>query len=155
MKTQDVKLNKSKKQNAVSLFKKLRLPVILGLVAILSTLLIYSKNAAPSTSEVTLTDATFDQVVLKSNKLVMVDFWATWCGPCRRLAPTVKQIADENKGKLIVGKLDVDQNQNTAIKYQIQSIPTILFFKNGKVVDQVMGAVPKEVLDEKIKKYSK
>ena len=88
---------------------------------------------------------------MKSDKLVIVDFWAAWCGPCKMMAPVVNQIAGEYKGKVVVGKLDVDQNNGTATNYGIMSIPTILFFKNGKVVDSEVGVVPKEQLEQKIK----
>ena len=83
----------------------------------------------------------------------MVDFWAAWCGPCRLIAPFMEQLADEYAGQLKVGKLDVDANQRTAAQFNVRSIPTVLFFKNGKVVDQVIGAVPKPALDRKIQEH--
>jgi len=97
-----------------------------------------------------VTDATFESTVVNSDKPAMVDFWATWCGPCRMIAPHVEALADEYTGKAVVAKLDVDSNRQTAIKFGIQSIPTLLFFKGGKVVDRVIGAVDKKVLKEKL-----
>ena len=91
----------------------------------------------------TFTDAGFDQDVLKSNEPVLVDFWAEWCGPCRMMAPTIDQIATEYAGKVKVGKLDVDSNVQTAGRFQIRGIPTLLVFKGGQVVEQKVGAVGK------------
>lgn len=103
---------------------------------------------------VEFTDENFQSEVLESDKLVMVDFWATWCGPCRQIAPVIDELAMENGEKVKVGKLDVDNNQNSAMKYQVTNIPTILFFKNGEVVDKVLGAQPKAVLQSKIDSLS-
>ena len=97
-----------------------------------------------------ITDTNFDTVVSKSDRPVLVDFWAVWCGPCRTIAPHVEALADEFDGKATVGKLDVDKSRDTAIKFGIQSIPTLLFFKGGKVVDRVIGAVDKKLLKEKL-----
>jgi thioredoxin 1 len=83
----------------------------------------------------------------------MVDFWAVWCGPCRMVAPIVEQLADDYAGQVTVGKLDVDNNQRSAAQFNVRSIPTILFFKDGKVVDQVIGAVPRPALEAKIKQH--
>ena len=97
-----------------------------------------------------LTDANFESTVLKSDKPVLVDFWAVWCGPCRMVGPIVQEIGEEYNDKAVVGKLDVDHNPETARNYGIRNIPTILFFKNGEVVDKQVGAVPKQKLVEKL-----
>lgn len=97
-----------------------------------------------------LTDSNFEELVLKSDKPVLVDFWAEWCGPCRMVAPIVSEISTEYDGKAVVGKLDVDSNPEVAQKYGIRNIPTILFFKNGEVADKQVGAVPKSMLTAKI-----
>ena len=97
-----------------------------------------------------LTDATFKALVLKSEVPVIVDFWAVWCGPCRMVGPIVQEIGDEYGDKVLVGKLDVDHNPQVARNYGIRNIPTILFFKNGEVVDKQVGAVPKQKLVEKL-----
>lgn len=89
------------------------------------------------------TDGNFKAEVLDSDKPVLVDFWAVWCGPCRMIAPIVEELAGEFEGKVKVGKLDVDNNQNSAVTYGVRSIPTLLVFKGGKVVDTIIGAVPK------------
>lgn len=100
----------------------------------------------------TFTDDNFDSEALNSDLPVVVDFWAAWCGPCRMIAPIVEELADEYQGKVKVGKLDVDDNQQTAIKYGVRSIPTVLFFKGGELKDTVIGAVPKSMFTEKISK---
>ena len=97
-----------------------------------------------------ITDANFDQEVLKSDKPVLIDFWAVWCGPCKMVAPVVEEIAKEYDGKLKVGKLDVDSNPEVSMKFGIRSIPTLMVFKGGKVVEQVIGAVPKRNLVDKV-----
>ncbi|HEX4362367.1 MAG TPA: thioredoxin [Pseudonocardia sp.] len=95
---------------------------------------------------VNVTDDTFDQDVLKSGKTVVVDFWATWCGPCKMVAPVLDEIAGENSEKLTVAKLDIDQNPSTARDYQVMSIPTMIVFQDGKPVKQIVGAKPKAAL---------
>jgi len=100
----------------------------------------------------TFTDENFQSEVLGSTEPVLVDFWAAWCGPCRNLAPLVDQLAAEYKGKLKVGKLDVDAHQNVPQKYNVLSIPTLLLFKNGQVADQLVGSVPKATLDAMVKR---
>jgi thioredoxin len=99
---------------------------------------------------VTITDDNFDTEVIKSENPVLIDFWATWCGPCRAIAPIVEELADEYQGKIKIGKLDVDNNQQTAIKYGVRSIPTILIFKNGEVTETIIGAVPKGHIVQKL-----
>ncbi len=91
----------------------------------------------------TITDGSFDQEVINSDVPVLIDFWAEWCGPCRMMAPTVDAIASEYEGKLKVGKIDVDENGGTAMRYNIRGIPTLLLFKGGKIVEQRVGAVGK------------
>jgi len=100
-----------------------------------------------------LTDSNFQAEVIKADTPVLIDFWAEWCGPCKIIAPVVEEIATEYQGKLKVGKVDVDNNQQVAMQFGIRSIPTLLIFKGGKVVDQVVGAVPKKMLVEKIAKH--
>ncbi len=97
-----------------------------------------------------LTDENFEEVVLNSDKPVLVDFWAEWCGPCRMVAPIVKELSEEYGDKAIIAKMDVDSCPNTSVKFGIRNIPTILFFKGGEVVDKQVGAVPKTILASKI-----
>lgn len=97
-----------------------------------------------------VTSATWEQEVLKASGLVLVDFWAVWCGPCRMVAPIVDEISKEYGGKLKVLKLNTDENPDVASKYKIMGIPTLMFFKDGKTVDQVVGAVPKSQLKSKV-----
>lgn len=99
---------------------------------------------------VEITEATFEEAVLKNSIPVAVDFWATWCPPCKILHPIIEQLADEYDGKVVFAKVDVDSNQALAQNYGIRSIPTVLFFKDGEIKDQVIGALPKEQLKLKI-----
>ncbi len=99
---------------------------------------------------VVLTDQNFKNEVLESKVPVLVDFWAEWCGPCKQIAPIVEEIAQSYDSKIKVGKVDVDANNQTALNYMIRSIPSLLFFKNGKVVEQVIGAVPRQQLLNKV-----
>ena len=101
-----------------------------------------------------VTDADFGAEIEQHEGLAVVDFWATWCGPCKMVAPIVEQLATEYAGKAKVTKLDVDSNQATAMKFKVRSIPTILFFKNGRLVDQVVGAVPKPRLEEVFRRHA-
>ncbi len=102
-------------------------------------------------AEVHLTQSNWEKEVINSDIPVLVDFWAPWCGPCRMVAPVVSEIAQEYEGKLKVGKLNTDEEPEIAVRYGIMSIPTLMIFKDGEVVDQIIGAVPKEYLEEKIK----
>ena len=101
---------------------------------------------------VEITDSNFNDIVSK-NSVVLVDFWAEWCGPCRMIAPMIEELANDYDGKAVIGKLDVDNNQESSIKFGVRSIPTLLVFKDGEMVDRHVGAVPKETLSSSI--YSK
>lgn len=96
-----------------------------------------------------VTDSTFDQFIAAAGP-VLVDFWATWCPPCRAIAPMLEQLSNEANGRYVIGKLDVDQNQRTAARYQIEGIPTLLIFKNGQLVDRLVGAHPKQAIAERL-----
>lgn len=98
-----------------------------------------------------VTDATFENEVTKSTGTVLVDFWAPWCGPCRMLGPTLEQIQAENVGKLNIVKLDIDQNPQTAVQFRVQSIPMMILFKDGKMVDSKLGNVPKSLIESWLK----
>jgi len=101
---------------------------------------------------VTLTEDNFRNEVLESSKPVLVDFWASWCGPCHIIAPSIEELASDYDGQATIGKLNVDEQPGIAQQFGIQSIPSVLFFQDGKVVDQVVGAVPKKALAEKLKR---
>ena len=103
---------------------------------------------------IAVTDADFETEVEKHDGLAVVDFWATWCGPCRMVAPILDQLAEEYKGKAKVTKMDVDANQKTPMRFAVRSIPTILFFKEGKVVDQVIGFSSKAALEQMFRKHA-
>jgi thioredoxin 1 len=96
------------------------------------------------------TDDNFESEVINSDKPVLIDFWAVWCGPCKMIAPIVEELAVEYEGKAKIGKLDVDDNQQTSIKFGVRSIPTILIFKDGKLKDTIIGAVPKSQIVQKL-----
>jgi len=105
-----------------------------------------------STDVVILQDGTFDTEVLKSDIPVLVDFWAVWCGPCKAVAPAIEELAKQYKGKVKIAKMDVDEHQKVPQQYAIRSIPTLLLFKGGRVVDTIVGAVPKSKLEDSLKK---
>lgn len=100
-----------------------------------------------------LNEGNFEEIVLQAEKTVLVDFWAVWCGPCGMMAPVVEEIAKEQEGRLVVGKLDCEKNEEIAGKYGITGIPAFLIFKNGEVVDRIMGAMPKGELMAVVEKY--
>jgi len=99
------------------------------------------------------TDKNFKEEILDSNNVSLVDFWAAWCGPCMMLGPVIEELAGEYEGKAIIAKLNVDENPNTAAQYGIRSIPSLLIFKNGAVVDQMLGAMPKNMIAKKLNEY--
>ena len=106
-----------------------------------------------SQNEITLTDGDFDTIVSNSDKPMLVDFWAPWCGPCRFVGPILSEIANEHAANLKVGKLNVDENQQTAAKYGITGIPTMIIFKGGKPVERIVGALPKKMLEQAIQPH--
>jgi len=99
---------------------------------------------------VEITDSNFDELVMNSTQPVVVDFWAEWCGPCRLIGPVIEELSKEYEGRAIVGKVDVDANSEVSAKFNVRSIPTVLFIQNGVVVDKSVGAVPKAILAEKL-----
>jgi thioredoxin 1 len=99
---------------------------------------------------ITITDDNFESEVINSAQPVLIDFWATWCGPCKIIAPIVEELAGEYRDKVKIGKLDVDNNQETSIQFGVRSIPTLLIFKNGKIADSIIGAVPKAHIVQKL-----
>jgi len=105
-----------------------------------------------SSKPIEVTDATFKETV-QNHPLVVVDCWAPWCGPCQMVAPVIEEMARDYAGRILFGKLNVDENQEVATEYQIMGIPTLLVFKNGKLVDRIVGAMPRQVLEPKIKRY--
>ena len=108
---------------------------------------------ADSTNLVTITDDNFKEQIEDHGGLSMVDFWAEWCGPCRLIAPFVSELADDFAGRVRVGKMDVDTNMSTSMRFGVRSIPSVLFFKDGQHVDTVVGAVPKAQLEQKIEQH--
>jgi thioredoxin 1 len=104
-------------------------------------------------NEVEVTEQNFDQEVMQSSLPVLLDFWAEWCGPCKVLSPLVEQLANEYEGKLKVGKVNVDENNDLAMRYNVMSIPTLKFFKNGQVIGEIVGAAPKPTIEAEIKRH--
>jgi thioredoxin 1 len=113
-----------------------------------------TETMADNPNVVTLTDDNFEDEVLNADQPVLVDFWATWCGPCRQIAPIIEDLADDFEGRAKVGKLDVDNNPKIAQEYGVRSIPTLLFFKNGEVEEQLVGAMGKSALAKKLEALS-
>jgi thioredoxin 1 len=101
----------------------------------------------------TLTDITFDELVIQSKKLVVVDFSAEWCGPCRMVSPIIHELAEEYEDRIVTGEVNVDENPKVTMTYKVRNIPTVLFFKNGEVVDKQVGAVPKSTFKNLVEKY--
>ncbi len=110
------------------------------------------KKESALNKPVEVTDATFKETI-QNHPLVVVDCWAPWCGPCHMVAPVIEEMARDYAGRILFGKLNVDENREVAMQYQIMSIPTLLVFKNGKLVDRVIGAMPRKMLEPKIKRY--
>ncbi len=100
-----------------------------------------------------ITDATFETVAAEKDKLIVVDFWATWCGPCQKVSPIIDELAKEYEGKTVIGKCDVDGNADVVARFGVRNIPTVIFLKNGELLDKMVGANPKSAFAEKIEKY--
>jgi thioredoxin 1 len=113
----------------------------------------YKEQEKPVIKPVSVTDATFEEVI-QNNPLVVVDCWAPWCGPCNMVAPVIEELSRDYAGRILFGKLNVDENPQTSRQYEIMSIPTMLVFKTGKLVDKIIGAMPKQMLEQKITRYS-
>lgn len=111
------------------------------------------RRSMNGTEPVHVTDADFDKIV-QQNPIALIDFWAAWCGPCRSLAPTIEELANEHAGKVLVGKLNVDENPATAERFQVYSIPTVLIMKNGKEVDRIVGLCAKNYIEDALKKHT-
>jgi thioredoxin 1 len=122
------------------------------LIGVVKPKVLTKETPMASDKIVTVTDSSFEGDVLKSTQPVLIDFWATWCAPCRAIAPVVDQLANEYDGKVKVAKVNIDENPQVPTKYDVRSIPTLLVFKDGKVVGQLVGAVPKPKIEELIKK---
>ncbi|MEM4727593.1 MAG: thioredoxin [Candidatus Bathyarchaeia archaeon] len=112
----------------------------------------FNKNEALLRNPIEMYDKNFDEVI-RRNPLVVVDFWASWCGPCRMVAPIVEELAKEYNGRILFGKVNVDDNRLISLRYNIKSIPTFLIFKDGKLVDRIVGALPKDIMEKEIKKH--
>ena len=110
------------------------------------------KRGTAFNKPVEMTDATFKEMI-QNHPLVVVDCWAPWCGPCRMVAPVIEELARDYAGKILFGKLNVDENREVSTQYEIMSIPTLLVFKNGKLVDTIIGAIPRQMLEPKIRSY--
>ena len=100
-----------------------------------------------------ITDASFNEVISKKDTLVVIDFWATWCGPCQKIGPVIEELAQEYEGKAIIGKWDVDGNSDVVAQFRVRNVPTVVFLKNGELLDKLVGANPKSAFVEKIEKY--
>ena len=131
--------------------------IIIFFIVLVVSGLAYWMNKAPMVDNheaiIELTDDNFEDKILKSKLPILVDFWAAWCGPCKQIAPIVNELAESYKGKLLVGKVDVDKFPGISQKCEIRGIPTLLLFKDGKLVERIVGAVPKEQLEAKIKAH--
>jgi len=112
------------------------------------------RESAPLTTDIPIevTDSTFSEVI-KKNPLVVIDCWASWCAPCRMIAPIIEELAKDYTGKILFGKLNVDKNQKVPTEYQVMSIPTLLIFKNGQLVDRIIGAMPRKILEPRITRH--